>query len=78
MMEKEILEYQIKRYYDLFREDEPYLTLFLMKDNLAQIEEATKAVEWCIKNKKIIRFYPEANKVLRKGYIPTEKMWDIL
>jgi hypothetical protein len=78
MMQKEILEYKIKRYYDLFREDEPYLTLFLMKDNLAQIEEATKAVEWCIKNKKIIRFYPEAEKVLRKGYIPTEKMWDIL
>ena len=78
MLQKDILEYQINRYFAIVGQDEPYLTLFLMKDTLAQIEKATEAVEWCIKNKKVIRFYPEADKVLRKGYIPTTQMWDIL
>jgi hypothetical protein len=78
MMEKEILEYKIKKYYDIFGLTEPYATRFLLKDNLAQIEEATKAVDWSIENNKVLLFYPEADKVLKAGYKPTQELWDII
>lgn len=74
-LEKEILNGRIERYEEVLGEAEPYITRFLNKE--ADFFDLIQAIDWSIKNKVVIRFYPEAEKVLLDGYIPKEEMWDI-
>jgi hypothetical protein len=73
--QKDIISRKVERYEQVLGESEPYITRFLNMQ--ADFFDLVDAIDWCIQNKTIIRFYPQADKVLIDGYIPKEKMWDI-